>query len=932
MKLDWEIIAIIILFVVIALAGASQAAPVIVERGAYFNRYYDSATGKYTLQAFGSPENVYEDGRWVQVSKAKSLKGIWQVKFLKSDANFPLQVLDLNFTHITINISSAVVGQIPFQWCRSTCSNADCSLSNVACSNLTVAVTAGTRNKFQSMSIPMTAIEFDNLTWGTSSTTIQITNGNVTDDAYVLGPDGTNYAVTTIGLLNNLRIGNVTAGSNYEEVDYLKFNISAIPAGVTINDAQLGMMMIYNMVGGTADGQGIGVHHVYNSSVFTIDGLEWNECPSCVNTWDPGGCQSAPVAPYNASGSITYRNQPLGSTYRNSTYESFVNVTTTIANNTWLNWTVTNMVALEYSTTGKNITFQLIVDVESGALSSTECIRFNSSEAAVGKPYLNVTYTEGGGGGCNPFFNVTWNGPQNNTWNESTGIMHYYTPIWNCNTLANCTLWTNISGTFQSGSSNATPLVNNSINEILFGYGSDTNLAFSYINCTNTTGTSNYTGNYTIKIDTTPPTAPTVTFVSSGEDWINVTLGSCSDAGIGVNITLLYRNGTNIVNFSGGGGWKHNDTGLASCTNYSYIAGCMDNMMLYGDNSSALSVTTNHTTPPDIPTGLANTSISDNCVDLAWDGCNTTMYCLVDTYRIFRHDVLAGTNTTPFFHECGLDNCTTYKYNIDVNDTGGARSSNSSDFLYLTTGCAAPPDTSAPNVTLISPVNNTNSTSASNIFSCNATAASTLSNATLWSNFTGTWQANETKSASGTSDSESFTKALTNGSYIWNCRWCITANNCSFASANWTINISITPATGTGTGFIFIQIGGGDSTMIGVIVIALMSALFAYFSINQKAKEWKLAFFLLSIMMMYVTLVLAIEELPLTNQTITSAVYDSGTSTYNFTYSNVTDTTPQVNTLAAMLSPMTWLIYLILVFTAIELLVNLIQFIRKGWV
>jgi hypothetical protein len=474
--------------------------------------------------------------------------------------------------------------------------------------------------------------------------------------------------------------------------------------------------------------------------------------------------------------------------------------------------------------------------------------------------------------------------------------------------------------------------VNNSINEILFGYGSDTNLAFSYINCTNTTGTSNYTGNYTIKIDTTPPTAPTVTFVSSGEDWINVTLGTCTDAGSGVNITLLYRNGTNIVNYSGGGGWKHNDTGLASCTTYSYITGCMDNMMLYGDNSTELNVTTNHTTSPDTPTNIANTTISDTCVDLSWDGCNTTMYCLVDTYRIFRDDAPAGTNTTPFFHECGLTNCTTYKYNIDVNDTGGARSANSSDFLYLTTGCAAPPDTSAPNVTLISPVNDTNSTSASNIFSCNATAASALANATLWSNFTGTWQANETKSASGSSDSESFTKALTNGSYIWNCRWCITANNCSFAAANWTINISITPATGTGTGFIFIQIGGGDSTMIGVIVIALMSALFAYFSINQKAKEWKLAFFLLSIIMMYVTLVLAIEELPLTNQTITSAVYDSGTSTYNFTYSNVTDTTPQVNTLAAMLSPVTWLIYMILGFTLLELLVNLIQFMRKGWV
>jgi hypothetical protein len=69
-----------------------------------------------------------------------------------------------------------------------------------------------------------------------------------------------------------------------------------------------------------------------------------------------------------------------------------------------------------------------------------------------------------------------------------------------------------------------------------------------------------------------------------------------------------------------------------------------------------------------------------------------------------RLNCLKSSCTTSFFHECGLTNCTSYGYTIDVNDTGGLHSANSSTFVYTTNGCyvAPPADTSAPNVTLVS--------------------------------------------------------------------------------------------------------------------------------------------------------------------------------------------------------------------------------------
>jgi len=100
-----------------------------------------------------------------------------------------------------------------------------------------------------------------------------------------------------------------------------------------------------------------------------------------------------------------------------------------------------------------------------------------------------------------------------------------------------------------------------------------------------------------------------------------------------------------------------------------------------------------------------------------------------------------------------------------------------------------------PSVTLNLPVNNYNSSNATITFNCSAIDGDQLANLTLYGNWSGGWHANETNSITGTSNSTTFTKTLTEGIYEWNCRGCDNISNCSFAVSNYTFTIDTTSPT-----------------------------------------------------------------------------------------------------------------------------------------
>lgn len=96
-----------------------------------------------------------------------------------------------------------------------------------------------------------------------------------------------------------------------------------------------------------------------------------------------------------------------------------------------------------------------------------------------------------------------------------------------------------------------------------------------------------------------------------------------------------------------------------------------------------------------------------------------------------------------------------------------------------------------PDVTLASPDNNANESAPVN-FNCSAydiDGINGLKNITLFGNFTGTWQANETKNLTGTGNSTIFSLDLSEGSYVWNCLAYDQRNLADWGDNNFTLNI-----------------------------------------------------------------------------------------------------------------------------------------------
>ncbi|MFH1455838.1 MAG: hypothetical protein ABIF40_02725 [archaeon] len=99
-------------------------------------------------------------------------------------------------------------------------------------------------------------------------------------------------------------------------------------------------------------------------------------------------------------------------------------------------------------------------------------------------------------------------------------------------------------------------------------------------------------------------------------------------------------------------------------------------------------------------------------------------------------------------------------------------------------------DSTPPEVSLGSPIDNYNSSINNVTIYCNATDNVQLSNITLWTNVTGSWAANLTQELSGPSNSSVFNLTnISDGIYVWNCYAYDNGTNAAFASANKTFRV-----------------------------------------------------------------------------------------------------------------------------------------------
>jgi hypothetical protein len=180
-------------------------------------------------------------------------------------------------------------------------------------------------------------------------------------------------------------------------------------------------------------------------------------------------------------------------------------------------------------------------------------------------------------------------------------------------------------------------------------------------------------------------------------------------------------------------------------------------------------------------TSLINTSA--HIVLRGVHGGNISNIARFNNYTINNTDIVNnGTN-------CDGTRCTF----ISFDNSTGILTFNVSSFSSYTGNASS--TLSPPVVTLNTPENSSMNATTSMTFNCSATDDVELLNLTLYGNWSGTWQANETVVINGTSNSTVFSKNIPEGDHVWNCESGDAVGQSASATANRTFTVdTISPA------------------------------------------------------------------------------------------------------------------------------------------
>ncbi len=290
-----------------------------------------------------------EEGKdFVKIEEAKSLFDHYNVVYLEQDPKWNITVHDFNWTFLNVTIESEE-------------ELVDMRLNREE-KSITLKVPRG-NYALDFKTINQELFNFTNISFGKASTTIQLQDADSENlwDTYVSAfAPTTNYGTATTLYVED----NDGAPSNLAKRIYFKFNISSIPASMTISEAKVCGLFSSIYVGASAN---TSIHHVTN------------------HTW--GGLNET---------NITWNNQVCGTAFDNS---GNCNLTqsdyTTISGQTpgWVCLTVTNAVNNEYGNSDLNVSFALKTPEDT----DHDYERCESKESATpaDRPYLNVSYHSG---------------------------------------------------------------------------------------------------------------------------------------------------------------------------------------------------------------------------------------------------------------------------------------------------------------------------------------------------------------------------------------------------------------------------------------------------------------------------------------------------------------------------------------------------------
>ena len=250
------------------------------------------------------------------------------------------------------------------------------------------------------------------------------------------------------------------------------------------------------------------------------------------------------------------------------------------------NWTVKSVCPTSIAVNGtSNTSFNF--DVSTLGAGTHYVVLTYSATSAENKT-VSVTLTVTQSTPINP--SVTLNSPTNNAWASSTSVQYGFTPNSNGGMLNSCYLWSNTGGTWAQRGGLTSGLVSGSVNYISDTCAADSDCLWN-VACKN--AGSDYVfaaGNWTVKTDTTPPTAPTnLANTTQTSTTIDLSWTAATDARSGVSNYSIFVNGTRNVTATG---TNYTLNGLASAKTYSIYATAFDLVGNEGSGSNTISVTT----------------------------------------------------------------------------------------------------------------------------------------------------------------------------------------------------------------------------------------------------------------------------------------------------------------------------------------------------
>lgn len=494
-----------------------------------------------TMTLYSSTRFVEENGSWIPIEEAKSLKGIWIPIYIEKDPAFSIELYDFNYTYADIRLN--FTGD-PLKYSECTYKSAaeyKCQFKVENKNNASQfkfdykyevkgGVEVANTYKFEYKGNPY-GVPFK---FGGNSTTVTLGSASRWEDALVCN----NSATTNFGSLSRMNISGV-ADMNYT---YGKFNISSLPDNITIDLAQLRFLMT------TTVGYWYEVRHVYNQT-WTEEEITYANQPCGENITDAVNC--------NLTAEV--RVAPGGQSFA---FESF---------------SITNMVAIDYAAGNSNFSYVMNTSSPQNQVGTTEdgtgaVLLVTYTYYAEPRWYLNQSSIQSEyNPAFYPKFNITWN-----TTNMSAGNI---SSVW---------FESNYSGSAVNYSmSNATygfSIFNYTI-PVILAAGS-----YYWMSCANDT-LSNYwncTSAYvfTIPQNSTNPAHTNITIggvpttdsaVSSYSD-VSITLG-CYLGWTGSGTALLWVDGTQYTNpstqtwgvgiyavkcnTSGNGNYTSNSTGFS---------------------------------------------------------------------------------------------------------------------------------------------------------------------------------------------------------------------------------------------------------------------------------------------------------------------------------------------------------------------------------